>query len=68
MTEQSDWTTLWVDSMDRYDWQKRAKEALSLEGVEEIEIDPKSGSVRVRYDLSQLKALHLHSHLRAAGL
>jgi len=68
MTEQSDWTTLWVDSMDRYDWQQRAKEALSLEGVEEIEIDPKSGAVRVKYDLSQLKPLHLHAHLRAAGL
>ena len=68
MTEQTGWTTLWVDSMDRHDWQHRVKEALSLDGVKEIEIDPKSGQVRVQYDLDQLKPLHLHSHLRAAGL
>ncbi|HHB91401.1 MAG TPA: hypothetical protein ENK60_08860 [Anaerolineae bacterium] len=69
MTEQtSRWTTLWVDSMDRFDWQDRAKEALALDGVEEIQIEPESGQVRVRYDYTQITPFHLHTHLRAAGL
>jgi hypothetical protein len=68
MTEQAYWTSLWVDSMDRRDWQERAKEAIALDGVEEIEIDPKSGEVRVRYDPAQIKPILLHTHLRAAGL
>lgn len=68
MAEQTSWTTLWVDSMDRQDWQDRVHEAFSLDGVEEIKIDPENGEVRVRYDLAQIKPLHLHSHLRAAGL
>jgi len=68
MTEQAYWTSLWVDSMDRSDWQKRAKEAVSLDGVEEIQIDTDSGEVRVRYDPDVVKPIHLHTHLRAAGL
>jgi len=69
MAEQTTyWTTLWVDSLDRYDWQKRAKEALALDGVEEIQIDPDSGRVKVRYDFKQVTPFHLHAHLRAAGL
>ena len=68
MTEQAYWTSLWVDSMDRRDWQQRAREAVSLEGVEEIQIDPDSGEVRVRYDPAEVKPIHLHAHLRAAGL
>ncbi|HEY79478.1 MAG TPA: heavy-metal-associated domain-containing protein [Anaerolineae bacterium] len=62
------WTTLWVDSMDRHAWQERAKEALALDGVEEIQIDSQSGQVRVRYDFKQITPFHLHTHLRAAGL
>ena len=69
MAEQTTyWTTLWVDSMDRRDWQERTKEALSLDGVEDIQIDPKSGQVKVKYDFEQITPFHLHSHLRAAGL
>ena len=62
------WTTLWVDSMDRDDWQERAKEALSMDGVEEIRIDPESGQVKVKYDFREVTPFHLHAHLRAAGL
>jgi len=68
MSEQTTWTSLWVDSIDRKDWMTRAKEAIDLDGVEEVEINPESGEVRVRYDYKQLTSLHLHSHLRAAGL
>ena len=69
MTEQTSyWTTLWVDSMDRRDWQERAKEALALDGVEDIQIDPDSGQVKVRYNYKQVTPFHLHTHLRAAGL
>jgi len=68
MAEQTSWTTVWVDSIDRRDWQERVQEAFSLDGVEEIKIDPENGEVRVRYDFTQIKPLHLHSHLRAAGL
>ncbi len=69
MAEQkTHWTTLWVDSMDRREWQERAKEALALDGVEEIQIDSQSGQVRVRYDFKQITPFHLHAHLRAAGL
>ncbi len=62
------WTTLWVDSMDRRDWQERTKEALSMDGVEDIQIDPDSGQVKVKYDFKQVTPFHLHAHLRAAGL
>jgi hypothetical protein len=68
MTEQTAWTTLWVDSMDRQDWQARVQEAFALDGVEEVQFDPSNGEVRVRYDVTQIRPMHLHSHLRAAGL
>ncbi len=68
MAEQTYWTTLWVDSMDRANWQTRAREALTLDGVEEIRIDSDSGKVEVRYDFKQVTPFHLHAHLRAAGL
>ncbi len=68
MADTSFWTTLWVDSMDRQDWQTRTQEALSIDGVEEIKIDSSNGEVRVRYDAAQTKPILLHSHLRAAGL
>ncbi len=68
MAEQTYWTTLWVDSMDRANWQNRAREALTLDGVEEIRIDSESGKVEVRYDFKQVTPFHLHAHLRAAGL
>ncbi len=62
------WTTEWVDSMDRKDWQQRAREALDLDGVEEVQIDPDSGQVKVRYHPQAITSLHIHTHLRAAGL
>jgi len=68
MTEQAYWTSLWVDSIDRSDWQERAREAIDLDGVEEIQIDAKSGEVRVRYNPAVIKPILLHTHLRAAGL
>ena len=68
MTEHDSWSTLWVDSMDRPDWQERVQEALQLMGVQEIQIDASNGEVRVRYDASQIRPMLLHSHLRAAGL
>ena len=68
MTEQHTWSTLWVDSMDRPDWQARVQEALQLAGVQEIQVDASNGEVRVRYDASQIRPMLLHSHLRAAGL
>ncbi len=68
MAEQTFWTTFWVDSIDRQDWQERVQEAFSLDGVEEIKVNPENGEVRVRYDSTQIRPLHLHSHLRAAGL
>ena len=61
-------TSLWVDSMDRSDWRQRAKEALALDGVEEITIYEDSGEVEVAYDPTRIKPILLHSHLRAAGL
>ncbi len=61
-------TSLWVDSMDRADWQDRAQEALNLEGVEEVKIYPESGEIEVAYDPTEIKPILLHSHLRAAGL
>ena len=61
-------TSLWVDSMDRADWCDRAKEALALDGVEEINIYEDSGEVEVAYDPTRIKPILLHSHLRAAGL
>jgi len=68
MSEKTYWTSLWVDSMDRPEWQDRAKEALNLNGVEEIKVEPASGEVRVRYHADTITPMHLHSHLRAAGL
>ena len=68
MSEQTTWTSLWVDSIDRQDWMTRVKEAIDLDGVEEVKINPENGEVRVRYNYKQLTARHLHSHLRAAGL
>ncbi len=69
MAEQTTyWTTLWVDSIDRKDWEKRAREALELDGVEDIQIDSTSGKVEVRYDYKEITPFHLHTHLRAAGL
>ncbi len=62
------WTTEWVDSMDRKDWQQRAREALDLDGVEEIQVDPESGQVKVRYNPQAITPFHIHTHLRAAGL
>ena len=61
-------TSLWVDSIDRADWQERAKEALSLDGVEEITLYEESGEVEVAYDPTLIRPILLHSHLRAAGL
>ena len=61
-------TSLWVDSMDRSDWRDRAKEALDLDGVEEIRVYEDSGEVEVAYDPTLIKPILLHSHLRAAGL
>ena len=61
-------TSLWVDSMDRSDWQERVKEALDLKGVESVKIYPESGEVEVSYDPTEIKPILLHSHLRAAGL
>ena len=68
MTEQSTWSTFWVDSMDRPDWQARVHEVFQIEGVQEIQIDASNGEVRVRFDDTQVRSLLLHSHLRAAGL
>ncbi len=61
-------TSLWVDSMDRSDWRDRVKEALDLDGVEEIRVYEDSGEVEVAYDPTHIKPILLHSHLRAAGL
>jgi hypothetical protein len=61
-------TSLWVDSMDRPDWQDRAKEALNMDGVKEIKVFPESGEVEVSYDPTLIRPILLHSHLRAAGL
>jgi len=68
MTEQSTWSTFWVDSMDRADWQDRVQEVLNLKGVQEIQLDASNGEVRVRFDATQIRPMLLHSHLRAAGL
>jgi len=61
-------TSLWVDSIDRADWQVRVKEALDLDGVKEIKVFPESGEVEVSYDPTLIRPILLHSHLRAAGL
>jgi len=62
------WCTLWVDSIDRKDWPKRVKEALNLEGVIQVNTEPKNGKVRVRYDPNRITLFQLSAHLRATGL
>ncbi len=68
MTQEKMWATLWVDSIDRADWRQRAREALSLNGVEQIQVDDNNGKVRIYYDPQNVTMFQLSAHLRAAGL
>jgi len=68
MTQQMQWTTLWVDSTDRRNWQQRVRDAFNLPGVEQIVPNAGNGQVRVRYNPSLVTTFQLSTHLRAAGL
>ena len=62
------WTSFYVDSIDRRDWQERVEELAKLPGVSKVVTDRRSGQVRFRYDPEEITPFQLRSHLRAAGL
>ncbi|MBX7234018.1 MAG: hypothetical protein K1X65_06505 [Caldilineales bacterium] len=62
------WTTLYVDSIDRRDWVKRVEEVFALPGVDLVVPDRRSGQVRIRYNPDLVTMFQLSSHLRASGL
>lgn len=68
MTQNMLWTTLYVDSIDRPEWQKRVQQVFKLSGVDKIISDPRSGQIRIRYNPDVVTSFQLSSHLRASGL
>lgn len=68
MTQPLIWCTLWVDSIDRPNWQKRVAESLRLSGVDKIQTDDRSGQVRIRYNPQVVTLFQLSAHLRSSGL
>ncbi len=68
MAQELIWSTLWVDSTDRSDWQNRVQEAFDLPGVDRVLSDEKSGQVQVRYNPDSVTVFQLSAHLRASGL
>ncbi len=68
MAQSLQWTTLYVDSIDRREWPKRVDELFNLPGVDRVVSDQRSGQVRIRYNPEIVTMFQLSAHLRASGL